>query len=271
VDPQCLDAISAAREVMDESTIDELVRAYNLCDADGSGLGPKHSDLFLYSLEGLCQQNYPYAIGNMPAWPVTVACDTLVRAYNSDENILDAAVEVTYMALGADRDTCMPTIGPQGPGNIPGDGPGPGQWGYQSCTETLHKFSSRGIRNYSFDYTTSAYEPCMSNYHITPDPNALTSRYGGYSLVNGDADITNIIWSNGALDPWSGGGFYPQYAPEDAAKRGMHFFMLETGAHHLDLRGPHPNDPAEVTTVRQHEEIIIWEWIQEFVHSHEGV
>jgi hypothetical protein len=40
-----------------------------------------------------------------------------------------------------------------GQGGIPGGGPGPaawGSWGYQSCTETLHKFSARGLRSFTF-------------------------------------------------------------------------------------------------------------------------
>ena len=36
---------------------------------------------------------------------------------------------------------------------------------------------------------------------------------------------------------------------------------MERGAHHLDLRGPHPEDPPEVTAARAKEEAIIRGWI----------
>lgn len=265
-DPQCLDAINTAKKAIDESSTDELVKAFNLCEA--AGLGPHKTDLFLYGLEGLCQIDYPYQIDTMPAWPVNHSCEVMVSAMNvctSKDCIVSAAVNVTNMALGLDSSNgCIETF-PEGPGNIPGDGPGLGSWGYQSCTETLHKFSSRGIRDYEYDYVISAKNPCMTLYGVVPDTNALTSRYGGYNLGDGKTDITNIIWSNGALDPWSGGGFMAEYAPEDAADREIYYFMMEHGAHHLDLRGPHPEDPEDVTRVRQQEEKIIWSWIENYM------
>ncbi|CAM9481871.1 unnamed protein product, partial [Ectocarpus fasciculatus] len=265
--PQCLDAIKASRTAIEQTSTEYLVKAFNLCNE--SGLGPHKPDLFLYGLEGLCQQDYPYAIGDMPAWPVNYVCDVLVDAYNTCDAqdpscMVDAAVTVTNLALGTDSSTCMETL-EEGPGNIPGDGPGLGAWGYQSCTETLHQFSSRGIRDYQFDMQQSALDPCNEIWQVAPDTKAFKLRYGGYDLGDGKTEITNIIWSNGLLDPWSGGGFLPQYAPEDAAARGMYYFIIQKGAHHLDLRGPHPEDPLEVTLVRKREEDIMWGWVQEFI------
>jgi hypothetical protein len=36
---------------------------------------------------------------------------------------------------------------------------------------------------------------------------------------------------------------------------------MERGAHHLDLRGPHADDPPEVTAARAQEQSIIRGWI----------
>ncbi|CAE7521255.1 PRCP [Symbiodinium microadriaticum] len=269
-DPMCLDAIDASKRAIEAATIDELVKAFNLCDPSGSALGPHKSDLFLYGLEGLCQQDYPYAIGAMPAWPVNYVCKELVHATSTcttSSCLINTSAAVTYLSLGEDMsDGCFEAL-EEGPGNIPGDGPGLGAWGYQSCTETLHEFSSRGIREYNFDFKSSAQVPCADLYGVYPDVNVLTARYGGFNIGDGKSDVTNVIWSNGALDPWHGGGFLPQYAPPDATEKGLHYFMIESGAHHLDLRGPHPEDPPEVTEVRRQEEEIIWKWIQDYVKS----
>ena len=61
---------------------------------------------------------------------------------------------------------------------------------------------------------------------------------------------TNIVWSNGALDPWSGQGVYPpgggpggpmvQNVSADGSQISL---MLDLGAHHLDLMFSHPSNP----------------------------
>jgi hypothetical protein len=63
--------------------------------------------------------------------------------------------------------------------------------------------------------------------------------------------------SNGGRDPWSGGGFLQP----GAASTGNHWIFMERGAHHLDLRGPHADDPPEVTAARAQEQSIIRGWI----------
>lgn len=100
----------------------------------------------------------------------------------------------------------------EGQGGIPGGGPGPaswGSWGYQSCTETLHQFSSmrkgHGFRDFSFDMA-KARDECLSTFDVTPDPWWSENHFGGYAIGDGLAGATNLIWSNGGLDPWHGGG-----------------------------------------------------------------
>lgn len=271
-DPQCLSKIWDATDAINAANTEILVSAFNVCDA--SGLGPAKPDLFLYGLEGLCQQNYPYRIGDMPAWPVSKACDMLLSA--EDGALIDAAAAVTGMALGYDvtAGSCFQTL-VEGPGGVPGDGPGQDSWGYQSCTETVHEFSSRGkdgggIRKYAFDMQTSANAVCKESFptqEVAPNPTALTARYGGYMLGDGDTDLTNVIWSTGSLDPWGGGCFHSEHAPADAAERGLYYFTIPLGAHHFDLRGRHEDDPRCVVEVRAQEEKIIRGWIDEFIED----
>jgi hypothetical protein len=39
-------------------------------------------------------------------------------------------------------------------------------------------------------------------------PGDDSSRAARYALGDGLAGVTNVVWSNGLLDPWSGGGFF---------------------------------------------------------------
>jgi pimeloyl-ACP methyl ester carboxylesterase len=260
--PLCSRAIQDTIDAIDAAPTDDVVRAFHACDRAALGPGAP-SQLFSYALESIPQQDYPYAIGANPAWPVNATCAALVAAQTSAEAKIDAAAALVkqYVGLPADG-SCLPALD-EGPGGVPGDGPGGvGAWSYQSCTENLHMFSSRGaVRDYKFDLN-AVHALCDGAFNgtVRPTPSgegSLTSTYGGWGIPT--SGVSNIIWSNGKLDPWSGGGFL---TPGDPAS-GNHWFLMDQGAHHLDLRGPHPEDPPQVTEVRRQELLIITKWIHE--------
>jgi len=260
--PQCLQTIVDAVSAINNAPIEMLVRAFHVCEP--AGLGPNApSELFQYALENLPQENYPYPVGNNPGWPVNATCDRLVAAATSETSLIEAAASFAAESFGySSGGPCIATL-TEGPGSVPGDGPGPGNWGWQSCTENLHQFSSRGVRNFTFNLQTNAIDVCNAafNQSVSPDTTALTRQYGGYALAYGDVSsgVSNLIWSNGGLDPWGGGGFIKPGNPDS----GNHWIWMAKGAHHLDLRGPHPQDPPEVTAARKKEEEIITQWIMD--------
>ena len=260
-EPLCSLAIKDTVEAINSAPTDMVVKAFHVCDR--AALGPQQpSQLFSYALESIPQQDYPYAIGSNPAWPVNATCAALVAAQTTAEARIAAAAAIVkqYVGLPADG-SCLSALD-EGPGGVPGDGPGgTGAWSYQSCTENLHLFSSRGVvRAYTMDEAAiSAMCNATFNGTVVPTPRgegSLTNTYGGWGIPG--SGVSNIIWSNGKLDPWGGGGFL---TPGDPAS-GNHWFLLDQGAHHLDLRGPHPEDPPQVTEVRRQEEEIITGWIQ---------
>lgn len=157
----------------------------------------------------------------------------------------------------------------EGQGGIPGGGPGPAAWGtwsYQSCTETLHAFSSsasgHGFRNFQFSLSAAA-ATCQKYFGVQPNPAWAEQRWGGFGIGDGITGVTNVIWSRGGLDPWHGGCFDRPFANNDE----LHWFYMPQAAHHLDLRGPHPADPANVTATRIAEEAIIARWIMQAANS----
>ena len=61
-------------------------------------------------------------------------------------------------------------------------------------------------------------------------------------------------FSNGDLDPWSGGGVLQSISDTLVA------VVIPDGAHHLDLRAATPEDPPDVTEARILEESYIRKW-----------
>ena len=94
----------------------------------------------------------------------------------------------------------------------------------------------------------------------------MTAYYGGRNVSH----HRNIVWSNGALDPWSGQGVYPegggpdgpmvQNVSEDGSQIAL---ILDLGAHHLDLMFSHPENPPCFKAARAIEERMIKQWCQE--------
>jgi lysosomal Pro-X carboxypeptidase len=275
VSAACMPAIQRARNIIDTTTdTASLLQLFNVCEKEG--LGPTlQSDLFTYALESMPQLDYP---DSTPPFPVNDTCTKLIQAQESgDQALLEVAATITKRCLGIpfDSQTCMPTLA-EGPGSIPGDGPGGvSAWSFQSCTETLHTFSSsttRGhLRDFQFNITTSANDVCQTLFQHSPDTQFLAREFGGSNIADNQQGITNIIWSNGGMDPWHGGGFYPEGMLPNATTRvwrtaqnvdrSVHYIWIRRGAHHGDLRGPSTNDPPELTAARTKEESIIGGWI----------
>jgi len=70
--------------------------------------------------------------------------------------------------------------------------------------------------------------------------------------------VSNIIFSNGALDPWHAGGV--NYNVSDQA---IAIYIYQS-AHHLDLREPKAADPDPVVEARDIERAWISKWITEY-------
>ena len=87
---------------------------------------------------------------------------------------------------------------------------------------------------------------------IEPRPYWYVNYYGTDKL---DAS-SNIIFSNGELDPWRGGGVNKSFSNSVIA------IYIEQGAHHLDLRSANSQDPESVKQARRIEVEHIKKWIQ---------
>ena len=82
----------------------------------------------------------------------------------------------------------------------------------------------------------------MHFVHPIPRPALANTLYGGRSLEA----ASNIVFSNGLLDPWSSGGVLKPVG-------GTAALIIPEGAHHLDLRAANPKDPVSVVDARKKE------------------
>jgi len=87
----------------------------------------------------------------------------------------------------------------------------------------------------------------------------LDDYYGGINI----AGASNIIFSNGLLDPWWSGGVLKNISDSLIA------LELPLGAHHLDLFFPTASDPPCAIEARLIEEHHIRKWIKESYENYE--
>ena len=96
-----------------------------------------------------------------------------------------------------------------------------------------------------FNYTTYT-AGCQSKYGLTPDYGWAWRTFGGQNIQKDfKENYSNIIFTNGELDPWRAGGV------TDFVGLELPTWSIKGGAHHLDLRLPHKDDGADVKWVRE--------------------
>jgi len=135
-------------------------------------------------------------------------------------------------------------------------------WGYQTCTEVYQPMPANGITDFEVPYTpnhTAYFEECRRRWGVTPRPNWEEMTF--QSDVFGPTG-TNIFLTNGQLDPWRAAGI--QWQPKGSTDETIKVRLIEDGAHHLDLRAPHPLDPPSVVKVRKEQVQEIKKWVKEW-------
>ncbi len=73
---------------------------------------------------------------------------------------------------------------------------------------------------------------------------------------------TRIVYSNGKLDPWRGGGVLTNVTDTTIA------FSMKDAAHHLDLRLPNKDDPAAVVVGRNIHLRNLKDWYAQWQKDH---
>ncbi|KAL1540868.1 lysosomal Pro-Xaa carboxypeptidase [Salvia divinorum] len=141
-------------------------------------------------------------------------------------------------------------------------------WNWQACTEMVMPMATSKDSMFpegSYNYT-SYEEWCLGDYHVIPRPNWITTEFGGHGFKHALKTFgSNIIFSNGLLDPWSGGSVLEDVSESIVA------LVTEKGAHHLDLRPSTAEDPDWLVEQREAEIKIIRSWLDEYFERKRAV
>lgn len=256
----CPNNILRSWDVMDSyaqtaSGLAKLSEIFNLCSplkdqSDYEDLIGEINDAW----GSVAMVNYPYPtefLQPLPAWPVKVICSKLSESNLTDAQLVEQiakAVTVYYNYDG--RYSCF---------NISeGDiGLDDNLWGFQACTEMIMPMCSRKGESMFPEsaWDLKAYsEYCENTFQRSPRPSWAVTHYGARQVIWS----SNIIFSNGRLDPWGPGGvFFNQGNPS------VYPFFIDDAAHHLDLRASNPADPDGVKAARAAEKWIVWNWIED--------
>ncbi|XP_073107657.1 uncharacterized protein [Elaeis guineensis] len=201
----------------------------------------------------LAMVDYPYPsdfLMPLPANPIKEVC-TKIDSYPDGTDLLDrifAGVSVYYNYTGTVD--CF---------DLEDDPHGMSGWDWQACTEMVMPMSSSQENSmfpaYNFSY--AAYQDgCVQNYGVKPRPRWVTTEFGGHDIKTALNKFgSNIIFSNGLLDPWSGGSVLQNISESIIA------LVTELGAHHIDLRPSTDEDPDWLIEQRKSEISLIRGWI----------
>ncbi|CDW57183.1 Peptidase S28 domain containing protein [Trichuris trichiura] len=202
----------------------------------------------------LAMVNYPYEndfLNPVPGWPVKASCTVLTSSpftFNYESHAIYKAVSVYVNYTGAVSCNRLQT-------KTGSTVDAQKLYAYlQSCTEMVMPMcnSRRGMFERSEWNETEFGEKCFRKFGVQPSRDWAVANYGGRSL----SSVTNIVFSNGWLDPWRGGGIL-------SSDHGIASLIVEDGAHHYDLRGLHPKDTPSVINVRLLEISFIRKWLQQ--------
>lgn len=210
----------------------------------------------------LAMVDYPYEadfLQPLPPWPIQVVCKYLsFSAPVPDEQLLHGvsqAARVYYNHTGQSR--CLNTS-QTATGSLGFVG-----WFYQACTEMVMPMCTDGVRDMfpPEEWNFQAFsDGCYARFGVRPRAEWAGTVYGGKDI----AAHSNIIFSNGGLDPWSAGGVTHNITDSLVS------ILIPDGAHHLDLRYTNGRDPPSVRAARALEVNYFRKWIKQARKTHKA-
>lgn len=207
----------------------------------------------------LAMVDYPYPanfLAPLPAYPIKVVCLKLTDPNREGKELLQhlfGGLTVYFNYTGESK--CL-NADEQADVRLDDRG-----WDFQACTEMVMPFCYDGVKDFfePAPWDIKEYsENCRKTWGVTPLPYMAPLMYGGWDYWNYTHAPSNIVFSNGLLDPWSTGGVLWNVSDTVVA------VIIPEGAHHLDLRAANPADPPSVLEARRIEKEHIARWIGQY-------
>nr|CCA21035.1 lysosomal ProX carboxypeptidase putative [Albugo laibachii Nc14] len=227
----------------------QLAKIFHLCRPLQNETGIHHLALWLLNaFSVLAMRNYPYPSSylsngeaQLPAWPMQSACSFLADQRPDSIALISSLFEAVSVLYNATKKMdCV---------DLPRDMTSiDGIWGFHYCTEMLLQetyFSSNGISDMFWNRTISAkfvQQHCQRVWGTKPDPEWIRIMYGDADTLLSAA--SNIVFTNGMLDPWRCCGVKKSQVRNNRIK----VLKIENAAHHLDLFFHHVDDPNPLLT-----------------------
>lgn len=215
-------------------------------------------DYLLDVLGNLAMVNYPYPasfLADLPAYPVREFCGQINKQFDKNEEFLSAfndALQVYTNGSGTLK--CLDTSSAYD-SSLDSKG-----WDFQACTEMVMPMCANGTTDMllpkKWDFKQFS-DDCFKKFQVLPRENAAVTQYGAQRLET----ASNIIFSNGLLDPWSGGGVLRSFNDK------VDVIIIPEGAHHIDLRADNKLDPASVKEARKFHSKKFKKWIADFTNA----
>ncbi|XP_046553525.1 dipeptidyl peptidase 2-like isoform X1 [Haliotis rubra] len=262
--PGCQDNVKKAFSQLNnmaaqgQSGLSDISRMFNLCKPLADNMAFKHllgwvRNAFTF----MAMLDYPYKASfeaQLPANPVKAGCLTISSASDVVTG-LAAAAGIFYNGtagtlkcydIDAEFIECADPTGC-------GTGNDAKAWDYQACTEIKLPAGSNNVTDMFpvLPFTTDMRNQyCLKTWGVMPRDEWSSVQFFGQNIKS----ASNLVFSNGNLDPWNGAGVTKDVSDTVRA------VWVQGGAHHLDLRHWNQADPIGVKA-REFEKSNIRQWI----------
>lgn len=204
--------------------------------------------------------NYPYEtsfLAPLPAWPLNYSCQNASQVF--EEPNIDNSTDFNYQNIRRlaamnfvwQGSNCLNLTDDSQGGALDGSA-----WEIQTCMEFPLPLVSGGRWGNWGDFDADDFtQMCQEKYGLTPQYDWALTYFGGRDPRRDFLYATNIVWFNGDLDPWHGGGVNQNITSGTTA------IYTKLAAHHYDLRAPNETDTVQIKEARDIEQMHLMHWL----------